>query len=68
MAAPTPSATWVAPTSGDHVCVGCRALAVFGLHGSWYCRACVPAGFLPGDRPAGANASSSPLARIPSDV
>lgn len=51
--ATTPAATarpWRAPTSGEHVCAGCFAAAQFGLHGSWYCRACVPHGYLPRDR------------------
>lgn len=41
---------WRAPTPGEHVCATCSAAAGFGLHGSWFCRACVPHGFLPADR------------------
>ena len=45
-----PRRDWRAPTTGEHVCVTCFAAAGFGLHGSWFCRACVPPGFLPQDR------------------
>jgi hypothetical protein len=43
---------WRAPTAGEHVCSGCKGAACFGLGATWFCRACVPAGFLPGDRSA----------------
>lgn len=39
---------WRAPTAGEHVCAGCVGAAVFGLGETWFCRACVPAGFLSG--------------------
>jgi len=44
---------WRAPMTGEHVCATCFAAAMYGLHGSWFCRACVPQGFLPRDREPG---------------
>ena len=43
---------WRAPTEGEDACVGCGASAGYGWGASWFCAACVPAGFLPKDRPA----------------
>lgn len=44
-------AGWRAPTLGEEACRGCAGAACYGLHGAWYCYDCVPAGFLPKDRP-----------------
>lgn len=45
-----PRPAWRAPTPGEHVCATCSAAAGFGLHGSWFCRACVPPGFFAHER------------------
>lgn len=52
-AAPAAPADWRQPTRGEHVCAGCVGAACFGLHGTWYCRRCVPVGFLPSSRGQG---------------
>lgn len=54
-AAPKPPG-WRRPGDRDHVCRECQGLAVYGLGDAWFCRAHVPAGFLPhlwGPRPDG---------------
>jgi len=50
---------WRAPTPGEHVCASCEGRACYGLGNTWFCRACVPSGYLPHRRSP--RAPSDPL-------
>ena len=41
---------WRAPTAGEEACHGCGRAACYADGPTFWCRGCVPAGFLPGGR------------------